>query len=160
MVGQLDFFPQILSPGLIQDDFVGSQWSSHHVVKGIGRSEKFSGVIAFHSALTSLDILSIHLEGLIHFVNSNRVLFVLHEIVEPCDEEAGNNQFGSHAHVSIAFPGDISDGVLDEPESVLEESFFVSSVDSFFAESVLFEVPVILSSDGSMVMREIPVGHF
>ena len=49
----------------------------------------------------------------------------------------------------MSLPPDVSDGVLDKPEEILESSLLVSLVDALLAQSELLQLPVILFSHGS-----------
>ena len=71
----------------------------------------------------------------------------------PKRNEADNHSFRHGREVFGGSPINVTSGVFDKPEEVLEASFLVGSVDTLFAESVLFELPVVLFSDGSEMIR-------
>ena len=55
------------------------------------------------------------------------------------------------------FPADIANRVFHEPKEVFEASSFISSISGFFAESELFEFPVVLTSHGPEISWYVPV---
>jgi hypothetical protein len=67
----------------------------------------------------------------------------------PEQNETGNHSFGHGREVSDSSPVSVAGGILDELKKVFNASSLVGSVDTLFAESVFFEFPIVLFSDGS-----------
>ena len=67
----------------------------------------------------------------------------------PHKNETGYHGFGHGGEVSDCSPIEISSRIFNKSEQVFESSSLVSFVDTFSAESVLLEFPIVLFTDGS-----------
>ena len=125
--------------------------SAHNSFGEVRGVEHLAVVVALHPSTSSLYVLTVvhkHIVNLALLVGNG---FPVVEHSSPVHDSTKGDQFGEGVEPPVGFPGDVTERVLDQPEEVFKSSFFVGLVDGFFAQSVLFEFPVILFSHGSSI---------
>jgi hypothetical protein len=147
-VCKLEFLSDVLSPCGVDFDLVGVKWAFEECVPEVWSDHWSPLVESLHSALTALDVLSIKSQLLVNPINSHRVSLHFPDGQYPQGNEADNHSLGHGGEVLDSPPVNVPSRIFDKPEQVLEASLLVSPVDTLLSESVLFEFPVILFSDG------------
>ena len=146
---ELKFLSKVLSPGGVDFDLVCEQGGSKERVPEVRSSNRSSFVESFHSALTSFDVLSVKLQLLVNWVYCSGVCLHVENSEEPDYNETGDHRLRHSGEVLDKSPIGIARRIFDESEEVFEASLFVGSVDALLAESVFFELPIVLLSDRS-----------
>ena len=148
-VGQLQLLSDVLSPCGIEGHQFWEEVGAHGSFDHVGVMEWFLTVVAFHAAAGSLDVLAVVHQNLIQFFVFVADLLPVVDHSCPVDDSRVGEQLGHGEDPSVCLPSDVGDGILDEPEEILEASFLVSFVDALLAQSELLQLPVILFSHGS-----------
>lgn len=151
-IGKLQLLSDILSPSWVDFDLVCHQRASEESVPEVWCGNWSSLVVALHSSLAAFDVLSVKQQLMVDIVNWWRVSLHLPNGETPEQNETGNHSFRHGREVSDSSPVSVAGGILDEFKKVFDASSLVGSVDTLFAESVFFEFPIVLFSDGSKWM--------
>ena len=151
VVGQLQLFSDVLFPGRVEGYQGGVEVSAHNAFREVGGVEHLAIVVAFHPSAGSLYILAVVHKDIVDLalLVGNGLPVVEHS--SPVHDSTKGDQFGERVEPPVGFPGDVAERVFDKPEEVFKSSLFVGFFDRFFAQSVLFEFPVILFSHRSII---------
>jgi len=149
VVGELQFFANVLFPGGIEGHQFWEEVGSHGSFDHVGIVEGFFVVVAFHPAAGPFDILAVVHQHLIQFLVLVGDLLPVVNDSSRVDDGSVGQQFGHGEEPSVSLPSDVGDGVLDKPEKVFEASLLVSFVDALLSQSELFQFPVVLLSHGA-----------
>ena len=149
MVGELQFFANVLFPGGIEGDKFWEEVGSHGSFDHVGIVEWLFVVVALHPAAGAFNIFAVVHQDLVQLLVLVGNLLPVVDDSSPVDDGSVGEQFGHGEEPPVGFPSDVGDGVLDEPEEVFEASLLVSFVDALLSQSELFEFPVVLFSHGA-----------
>lgn len=145
----MQFLADVLPPGGIEGYQFGEEVGAHGSFDHVGVVERLLVVVAFHSAAGSFNILSQVHQDLVELCILVGDLLPVHEDTTEVDDGSVSEQLGHGEDPSVCFPSDIGDGILDEPEEVLEASLLVALIDALLSESEFLEFPVVLFSHGA-----------
>lgn len=144
MVGELQFFANVLFPGGIEGDKFWEEVGSHGSFDHVGIVEWLLAVIALHAAAGAFHVLAVVDKHLVQFLVFVADLLPVVDDSRPVDDGPVGEQFGHGEEPPVCFPSDIGDGILDEAEEVLKPSLLVSLVDALLAQSEFLQLPVVL----------------
>jgi hypothetical protein len=153
VVGQLKFFADVLFPGGVEDDQLGEEMSAHYAFGEVGGMEGLAVVVAFHPAAGAFHVFAIVHQHAVDLPVVIRNAFPVVDHGSPVEHRAKSQQFGHGGEPVGGFPADVTEGILDESEEVLESSSFVALIDGLSAESVFFEFPVVLLAHRPAIVR-------
>ena len=144
MVGELQFLPDVLPPGGVQGDQFREEVSPHGSFDHVGIVEWLLVVIALHTTTGSLHVLAVVDQNLIQLTILITDLLPVKQDTAQIDDSSIGEKFRHREDPTMSLPANVSNGVLDEAEEILEATLLVSFIDALLAQSELLQLPIIL----------------
>jgi len=126
--------------------------SAHGSLDHVRSMEHLLVVITFHPSTGSLNVFAVVFQNFVDFFILIGNLLPVKDNSSPIEKTSVDQEFRWGTKPSVRLPADVAQRILHKPEEIFEPSSFVAFVNGFFAESVFFQLPVVLLSHGPVII--------